>query len=232
MRRNSRASADSAAAFVPDDLPDAPAHRLTVLADAASACRGCELCDIGTQTVFGEGPADAPLMFVGEQPGDQEDRHGRPFIGPAGQLFDELLREAGLDRDAAYVTNAVKHFRHEPRGKLRYHRKPTLAHATACQPWLEQELAAVRPRVLVCLGSTAAQQVISRTFRITQSRGEVRVTPHCGRTLATYHPSALLRASADRAPAMRADLVADLALAASLLNDPPPHRSPAPPSAA
>src|SRR3954467_1023913 len=153
-----------------DDRPDI--RSLSALRDAEAACRRCGLYRNATQVVPGEGPARARVMFVGEQPGDQEDRQGRPFVGPAGRLLDEALAGAGIDRDAAYVTNAVKHFKWEPRGKRRIHAKPAWSELAACRPWLEAELAVVRPRVLVCLGATAAQALLGRQFRVTRQRGE------------------------------------------------------------
>jgi DNA polymerase len=200
-------------------LPPAPARlELPALREAARACTACELCREGTQTVFGEGPGPARLVLVGEQPGDLEDRAGRPFVGPAGQVLDDALREAGLDRSTLYVTNAVKHFHHEPRGKLRIHAKPEPRHVQACRGWLLAELASVRPEVIVCLGATAAQAFMGARFRILKSRGQVFENVHARHWLATYHPAALLRMPdpAQRARAER-DFVSDLRLAADLL---------------
>ena len=149
----------SAAEFLPGRLT------LSALREAASGCRGCRLWEVGTQTVFGEGAVDAGAMFVGEQPGDHEDRTGRPFVGPAGRVFDEALAEAGIDRASVYVTNAVKHFKWQARGKRRIHQKPNWTEMTACRPWLEAELGVVKPRVLVLLGATAAQTLLGRQFR-------------------------------------------------------------------
>src|SRR5437763_12040004 len=157
---------DTASALVPDH------PSLSSLREAAAGCRACDLWKTGTQTVFGEGAAGARLMLVGEQPGDREDREGAPFVGPAGRVLDEALAQAGIDRRAVYVTNAVKHFKWEPRGKRRIHAKPSWSELTACRPWLEAELAVVRPEVLVCLGATAAQSLLGRQFRVTKQRGE------------------------------------------------------------
>jgi probable DNA metabolism protein len=173
--------------FIPRSL------ELPVLAKASKACRGCDLCDVGTQTVFGEGPPDALVMFVGEQPGDQEDRAGKPFVGPAGQLLDEVLEQVGIDRGECYVTNTVKHFKWEPRGTRRIHAKASAREVSACRPWLETEIRAVKPRMLVCLGSTAAQALLGRDFRVTQQRGQPMKTEWASWTMATIHPSALLR---------------------------------------
>src|SRR5919201_7167774 len=152
----------SAAEFLPAE------HSLTALRDAAAGCRGCPLWERGTQTVFGEGRAAAEVMLVGEQPGDQEDQQGRPFVGPAGRLLDQALEEAGIDRSLAYVTNAVKHFKWEPKGKRRIHAKPAWTELAACRPWLDAELEAVAPRVVVCLGATAAQSLLGRQVRGTK----------------------------------------------------------------
>src|SRR5438552_8567560 len=156
---------ESAVAYVPE-RPTLPRLR-----EASAGCRACPLWETGTQTVFGEGAAHAEVMFVGEQPGDQEDRQGRPFVGPAGRLLDEALVEAGIDRTATYVTNAVKHFKWQARGKRRIHQKPNWTEMTACRPWLQAELAVVKPRVLVLLGATAAQALLGRDFRVTRQRG-------------------------------------------------------------
>src|SRR5690349_5052062 len=155
--------------------------------------QGVPLWQTGTQTVFGEGPEDAQVMFVGEQPGDQEDLEGRPFVGPAGKLFDRALEEAGIDRSAAYVTNAVKHFKWEPRGKRRIHAKPTWSETMACRPWLEAELEAVRPRIVVALGATAGQSLFGKQFRVTKQRGEWIDFDGAELATGTIHPSAILR---------------------------------------
>ena len=177
----------SAADFVPAD------RHLPVLREASKGCRGCDLYCNATQTVFGEGPAGATVMFVGEQPGDQEDRAGRPFVGPAGQLLDEAMQQAGVARGEAYVTNAVKHFKFEPRGNRRIHAKPGAREVAACRPWLEAEIAAVKPKMIVCLGATAARSLMGKDFRLTQHRGEVLQSDWAPWVLATMHPSALLR---------------------------------------
>lgn len=177
----------SAAAF----LPAKPT--LKSLREAATDCTACPLHKLGTQTVFGEGPAHAPVMLVGEQPGDYEDRMGRPFVGPAGQLLDRALEAAGVDRSQAYVTNAVKHFKWTARGKRRIHSKPSGPEIAACHPWLQAEIELVAPAVLVCLGATAAQALLGRDFRVTKQRGtfiKSNLAPH---VLATVHPSSLLR---------------------------------------
>jgi DNA polymerase len=203
--------ARSAADFLPEK------RSLTALREAASGCRGCELWRLGTQTVFGEGQKAAAAMFVGEQPGDQEDRSGRPFVGPAGRLFDEALAEAGIDRSAAYVTNAVKHFKWEARGKRRIHQKPSASEVAACRPWLEAEISAVEPRVLVLLGATAAQSLLGRAFRVTQSRGTLVESDLAQAVTATIHPSAILRGAPERRQAELAAFVDDLSFVASLL---------------
>jgi uracil-DNA glycosylase len=184
----------------------------------AAGCKACDLWKTGTQTVFGEGARDAEVMLVGEQPGDREDIEGRPFVGPAGRLLDDALEQAGIDRDRVYITNVVKHFKWRPRGKRRIHQKPNLEEVSACRPWLEGELAAVRPRVLVCLGATAAQALLGRQFRVTRQRGEFVDSPLAERVTATVHPSSILRTDdEDRAAAM-ADLVEDLKIVARELS--------------
>jgi uracil-DNA glycosylase family protein len=188
------------------------------LREEARGCRACPLWQTGTQVVFGEGPEDAAVMFVGEQPGDQEDKEGRPFVGPAGRLFDRALEEAGLDRHASYVTNAVKHFKWEPRGKRRIHAKPTWSEVMACRPWLEAELAAVRPTVLVCLGATAAQSLLGKQFRVTKQRGEWIESDWAEYVTATIHPSAILRQRDDESRhAELARFVDDLSKVAAVL---------------
>jgi DNA polymerase len=182
----------SAADFLP------PKRTLAALVDAAKDCRGCDLYANATQTVFGEGPAGADIVLVGEQPGDREDLDGHPFVGPAGRLLDRALEAAGIDRTRVYVTNAVKHFKFEPRGKRRIHKKPNAEEIRACRPWLEAELAAVDPKIVVCLGATAAQAVIGRSFKVTQHRGEIVDTPLDVLVTATVHPSSILRSPDDR----------------------------------
>jgi DNA polymerase len=202
----------SAAELIP------PKPSLATLREAAAGCTACPLYARATQTVFGEGASRAPLMLVGEQPGDREDRAGRPFVGPAGQLLDRCLVAAGIDREAAYVTNVVKHFKWTARGKRRLHGKPNAREIAACRPWLDAEIAAVKPKVLVCLGATAAQALLGPAFRVSRERGRLipsNLAPH---VLATVHPSALLRARDDEErEAAIASFVADLAVVAPLL---------------
>jgi DNA polymerase len=202
----------TAAEFVP------PQPTLPKLREAAAGCRGCDLWRRGTQTVFGEGRREAQVMLVGEQPGDQEDKAGRPFVGPAGRLLDQALEEAGIDRSLAYVTNAVKHFKWEPRGKRRIHAKPSWGEMAACRPWLEAELAVVRPRVVVLLGATAAQSLLGRQFRVTQHRGEWVESELAEHVTATIHPSAILRQRDDTSRHTElAAFVDDLRFVASVL---------------
>ena len=171
----------------------------------AQSCRACDLWKTGTQTVFGEGPAETEVMFVGEQPGDREDIEGHPFVGPAGRVLDSALERAGIDRDRVYMTNVVKHFKWRPRGKRRIHQKPNAEEIAACRPWLDGELAAVKPRVLVCLGATAAQALLGRQFRVSRQRGELIESPLAERVIATVHPSSILRGDPeDRDAAMEA----------------------------
>ena len=160
---------------------------------ASRECTACHLYKRATQTVFGEGPKSAPIMLVGEQPGDYEDVAGKPFVGPAGKIMDQALEEAGIDRKEVYVTNAVKHFKWEPRGKRRIHKKPNSREIAACRPWLEAELRLVKPKLLVCLGATAAQAIFGPSFRVTRERGKVLSSKFAPRVLATVHPSSLLR---------------------------------------
>lgn len=178
----------SAAEFVP------PAATLASLTKAAVTCQGCDLYKRATQTVFGEGPANAEIMLVGEQPGDQEDRAGHPFVGPAGQILDRALVEVGLRREDIYITNAVKHFKWLPLGKRRKHQKPFTREVEACRPWLEAELQVVSPKMIVCLGSTAAHAMFGRPVRILQERGAIVETPDGLTALVTVHPSSILRA--------------------------------------
>ncbi len=178
-------------------VPERPT--LPKLREAAAACKACDLWRTGTQTVFGEGAVESEVMFVGEQPGDQEDLQGKPFVGPAGRVLDEAMIEAGIDRTKAYVTNAVKHFKWEPRGKRRIHQKPNWAEMTACRPWLEAEIDVVKPRVLVCLGSTAAQALLGRSFRVSRERGTLVESPLAPYATATVNPSSILRAADDEA---------------------------------
>ncbi|MEN3314869.1 MAG: uracil-DNA glycosylase [Acidimicrobiaceae bacterium] len=160
----------------------------------AAGCQACDLWKLGTQTVFGEGAERAEVMLVGEQPGDKEDLAGRPFVGPAGRVLDDALVQAGIDRSTVYVTNAVKHFKWEPRGKRRLHKRPDAAEVSACRPWLDQEIELVRPRLVVCLGATAAQALLGRDFRVTRQRGELFPQPAGHVVTATVHPSSILRA--------------------------------------
>ena len=184
---------------------------LPALRTAAAGCKACDLWKRGTQTVFGEGARKAQVMFVGEQPGNDEDLAGRPFVGPAGKLLDRALEEAGIDRGQAYVTNVVKHFKWEPRGKRRIHSKPDVVEITACLPWLQAEIAVVHPEAVVCLGSTAAQALLGRKFRVTQQRGEFVTSPLARLVTATVHPSSILRAPDDETRrAERARFVEDL----------------------
>lgn len=167
---------------------------LSELREVASGCRACPLWERGTQTVFGTGRSLAPLMLVGEQPGNDEDLSGTPFVGPAGKLLDRALSEAGIERGSAYITNVVKHFKWEPRGKRRIHAKPNTAEITACLPWLQTEIKLVKPELVVCLGATAAQALLGKNFRVTQQRGEILDASVAGKIMATVHPSSLLRA--------------------------------------
>jgi uracil-DNA glycosylase family protein len=165
--------------------------------EAAKNCRACDLWKLGTQTVFGEGAAHAKVMFVGEQPGDKEDLAGKPFVGPAGAILDKALAEAGIDRKQTYVTNAVKHFKWEPRGKRRLHKKPNSLEIAACRQWLDLEIELVKPEIIVCLGATAAQALLGRSFRVTRQRGELLPFDGARYVLATVHPSSILRAPTD-----------------------------------
>jgi uracil-DNA glycosylase len=204
---------DSAGPLVPEQAS------LPKLREAAADCKACDLWKSGTQTVFGEGTRNAEIVFVGEQPGDKEDVAGRPFVGPAGRVLDEALEAAGIDRRLAYVTNAVKHFKWQARGKRRIHQKPNAAELAACRPWLEAELAVVKPKVLVPLGATAAQALLGRSFRVTRERGvPLEGTGLADHVVATVHPSSILRQETEeeRREAM-AGLVADLGIVAKLL---------------
>jgi uracil-DNA glycosylase len=176
-------------------LPERPTQRS--VRELAAGCKACDLYQRATQTVFGEGPRKAGLMLVGEQPGDAEDLAGHPFVGPAGRLLDAALDEAGIDRRQVYLTNVVKHFKWEPRGKRRIHAKPNAAEIGACRPWLEVEIALVKPRVLVCLGATAAQALLGRSFKVSRQRGTLVASPLAPIVTATVHPSSILRAPDD-----------------------------------
>src|SRR4051812_15905362 len=182
---------------VSDLLPERPT--LPSVRAVAAGCKACDLYKRGTQTVFGEGPRKAEVMMVGEQPGDAEDLAGHPFVGPAGRLLDTALKEAGIDRRRVYVTNVVKHFKWEPRGKRRIHAKPNAGEIRACRPWLETEIALVKPRVLVCLGATAAQALLGKAFKVSKQRGELVDSALAPLVAATVHPSSILRAPDDEA---------------------------------
>ncbi len=207
-----------AAAFVPD------AHSLAILQDAVQRCRGCTLYRNATQAVFGEmqaSPANrngakAQIMMIGEQPGDREDKEGRPFVGPAGKLLDRCLKAAGIDRKEVYVTNAVKHFKWEPRGKLRIHKKPAASEVLACRPWLEAEIDAVCPRLIVCLGAVAAQGLLGTGFKVTKSHGTLQEAEGLPPIVATAHPASILRAlKIEDRERQTASLIEDLRKAAA-----------------
>jgi uracil-DNA glycosylase family protein len=202
----------TAASWVPSN------PTLEKLREAARPCRGCNLWERATQTVFGEGEREARVMLVGEQPGDREDLAGRPFVGPAGWLLDKALEQAGIARDEVYVTNVVKHFNWEPRGKRRIHKKPNQLQIAACRPWLEAELAVVRPEVVVCLGATAAQALLGKNFKVTQQRGKMVPSTLAPFVTATVHPSSILRAPDDESRRRETELfVADLKRVAGVL---------------
>jgi DNA polymerase len=178
-----------------DLIPSRPT--LSSLKDAAADCKACDLWKTGTQTVFGDGARRAHVLFVGEQPGNEEDLTGKPFVGPAGKLFDNALEEAGIDRKQTYVTNVVKHFKWEPRGKRRIHKKPNAVEIAACRPWLEAEIALIKPEVIVALGATAAQALLGPQFRVTKQRGQFLESTLAPYVMATVHPSSILRAPDD-----------------------------------
>jgi DNA polymerase len=184
-------SKSSAADLIPEQLT------LPTLKEAAADCKACDLWKLGTQTVFGDGRRRSVVMFVGEQPGNEEDLSGKPFVGPAGRLLDQALEEAGIDRSQTYVTNVVKHFKWEPRGKRRIHKKPNAQEIAACRPWLEAEVALVKPKVIVALGATAAQALLGRQFRVTKQRGQLIESTLAPYVMATVHPSSILRAPDD-----------------------------------
>jgi uracil-DNA glycosylase family protein len=194
-----------------------PKPTLRKLREAAAQCKACPLWQTATQTVFGEGSPNAQVMFVGEQPGDREDIEGRPFVGPAGGLFDKALAEAGIDRSLAYVTNAVKHFKWTPRGKRRIHQKPNWAEIAACHPWLEAEIAVVKPRVLVPMGAVAGQALLGKKFRVTKDRGKPVESGLAPTVIATIHPSAILRAQDEDREREYQALVEDLRMVARAL---------------
>jgi len=190
-------------------IPSRPT--LNKLRIAAAGCQACDLWKTGTQTVFGEGKPSSTVMFIGEQPGNAEDLKGRPFVGPAGGLLDKALEEAGIDRTKVYVTNVVKHFKWEPRGKKRIHKKPNAAEITACRPWLHAEINLIHPRVIICLGSTAAQAILGPKFKVSTQRGTFVQSPLAPFVTATVHPSSILRApSDDRRHEEMARFIADL----------------------
>jgi DNA polymerase len=203
--------AGSAAVLIPEQ------PTLDKLRAAAAGCKACPLWQTGTQTGFGEGRPHADVVFVGEQPGDQEDLTGRPFVGPAGQLLDRALVEAEINREKVYVTNVVKHFKWQARGKRRIHQKPNWSEIAACRPWLEAELAVVEPRVLVCLGATAAQALLGRDFRVSRQRGELVESDLAENVIATVHPSSILRADDDTRELEYRELVRDLEKVAALI---------------
>jgi uracil-DNA glycosylase len=195
-----------------------PARRtFSTLRDAAASCHGCDLWQRATQTVFGAGPVPAPLMLVGEQPGDREDLAGEPFVGPAGQILDTALRQAGIDRERVFVTNVVKHFKWRPSGKRRLHERPNRAEVRACRPWLEAELDLVKPDLLVLMGATAAQAILGPSFRVSVEHGRVVSSPLDVRVMATVHPSSILRADPDAREREMELLVADLAAAGKIV---------------
>ena len=199
----------------PTTAAAAATAELERLAAEAAGCRACDLWRNATQTVFGRGPGDARIFLVGEQPGDQEDRAGEPFVGPAGRILDKALAEVGLKRDEVYVTNAVKHFRWTRRGKRRLHEKPNAGQIRACRPWLDGEIEAVRPRIIVLLGATAAQAVMGPAFRVSKQRGEVLNSPVGLPVVATVHPSSILRAADNESrEAAMSSFIADLRVAA------------------
>jgi uracil-DNA glycosylase len=205
-------SLDETAAPLVPEKPSLPRLR-----EAAAGCTACPLHETGTQTVFGEGTSKAEVVFVGEQPGDQEDLQGKPFVGPAGKLFDKALEDAGIDRSQVYVTNVVKHFKWQARGKRRIHQKPNWSEIAACRPWLEAELEVIEPRVLVCLGATAAQALLGRDFRVSKQRGELVDSDLAANVIATVHPSSILRADDATRELEYRELVRDLEKVAALI---------------
>jgi uracil-DNA glycosylase family protein len=204
-------SLDETAAPLVPEKPSLPKLRA-----AAAGCTACPLHATGTQTVFGEGTSKAEVVFVGEQPGDQEDLQGKPFVGPAGKLFDKALEDAGIDRSQVYVTNVVKHFKWQARGKRRIHQKPNWSEIAACRPWLDAELEVIKPRVLVCLGATAAQALLGRDFRVSRQRGELVESDLAENVIATVHPSSILRADDETREIEYRELVRDLEKIAGL----------------
>ncbi|MFL5244784.1 MAG: UdgX family uracil-DNA binding protein [Gemmataceae bacterium] len=210
-----RKTADiSAVPFLPARLS------MAALREAAQGCQGCPLFQDATQTVFGQGPRTARVLLVGEQPGNDEDLQGKPFVGPAGRLLDEGLQSAGIDRADAYVTNVVKHFKWVAKGKRRMHQTPTAREIAACLPWLEKEIELIKPEVLVCLGATAAKALLGRDFKVTVQRGQILSTPLAPHAVATVHPSSILRQpTAENRRREMDHFVADLKVAAALLDD-------------
>jgi len=209
-RKTSQSSAED---LIPEQLT------LQALKEAAANCKACDLWKLGTQTVFGEGRRRAPVMFVGEQPGNEEDLTGKPFVGPAGRLLDQALEEVGIDRSQIYVTNVVKHFKWEPRGKRRIHKKPNAIEIAACRPWLEAEIAVVKPKVIVALGATAAQALLGPKFRVTKQRGQFIESTLAPYVMATVHPSSILRAPDDETRRLEyRRFVDDLKKLASVIN--------------
>ena len=204
-------AAEKTLEFLPDELT------YRALKAASMECQGCDLYKNATQTVFGEGMIGSRVIFVGEVPGDEEDLTGHPFVGPAGRLLDKALAEAGIDRDKVYLTNTVKHFKWKPAGKRRLHQKPNASEINACDPWLRSELTLIKPRVLVCLGATAAQALLGKQFRVTQMRGQWIDSPIAEKVIATIHPSAILRTPGDLRDQAYADLVSDLVLIAEAI---------------
>jgi uracil-DNA glycosylase len=207
-----KAALSTAATLIPDTAT------LPQIREIAAGCQACELWKKGTQTVFGEGGSTAKIVLVGEQPGNDEDLAGHPFVGPAGKLLDKALDEAGIDRGQAYVTNVVKHFKWEPRGKRRIHAKPNAQEITACFPWLQAEIQLLQPRLVVCLGATAAQALLGKAFRVTQQRGVLLDAPFATKVMATVHPSSILRAPDPEARTLETrEFIADLKIAAEYL---------------
>ena len=199
-----------------DLIPETPT--LFSLQEAASLCKACDLWENATQTVFGEGAKHAKIMFIGEQPGNEEDLKGAPFVGPAGRLLDKALDEAGIDRSQTYVTNVVKHFKWEPRGKRRIHKKPNTTEIAACRPWLEAEIATVRPKIIVLLGATAAQALLGKEFRVSRQRGQPIPSTLAELVMATVHPSSILRATDESRESEMEQFIQDLESVAKALN--------------
>jgi uracil-DNA glycosylase len=206
--------AETAAPMIP------PNPTIEKLRRVAAGCRACPLWKTGTQTVFGEGSPDAKVIFVGEVPGNDEDLAGHPFVGPAGKYLDKVLEEVGIDRDEIYVTNAVKHFKWEPAGKRRIHKKPNAREIAACRPWLEAEIEVIQPKIIVCLGATAAQTLLGKDFRVSRQRGELIPSPLAPFVMATVHPSSILRApDEERRRAAREAFVADMKKVAKVIHE-------------